>query len=153
MKRRERQRRRRRNGKLNLYSAQGCMWVQLFVLPPDGEGWGCRGWVLCTLIPVPGMCQELIKAWCQRMYTKILKSSNDISPSTHPDFPFGSSYEKFLDCTSHLECDPPLCWQQTLEIKKHRLWSQSLVQTWLCNLPVMALEQVTSLFLSSLPHQ
>ena len=59
------------------------MWVQLFVLPPDGEGWAPvgRGWTLCiqdsSARHVPGVDKRL----CQQMYTKILKNSTDVSPS------------------------------------------------------------------------
>ena len=142
-------------GKLNLYSAKCCMWVQLFVLSPDGEGWAPvgRGWALCTQDSSARHVPAVDKRLCQQMYTKILKNSTDVSPSILPDFPFCSSHGKFLDCTCHLEHDSPLCWQHTLEIKNQGLWSQSSVQVWLCSLPAMGLKQVTSLVLSSFPHQ
>lgn len=130
----------RSNGKLNVEPAQGCTCVQLFAFSPDGEGWGPVGGacVLCTLDPVPGICQEPRHALCQQMYTKILKSSIDRSPRTLSGSPFSSSYGTFLDRTSHLEHDRSLCWQPTLERRRHEFWSQTWVQAWPCKLPAMA---------------
>lgn len=137
----------RSNGKLNLYSVQGCMCVQLFVLSPDGEGWGpVAGAESCALcIPAPGMCQESINAVSTDVYQDI-KEQPWRKPQYTPRFPLLFVLWKLSGL--HLPSGTwlPLCWQHTLEIKEHEFWSQSLVQTWLCNLAALALGQVPSLF-------
>lgn len=135
-------------------SAQPCVRAQCFASYPGGRRWGpWAGLHPCTSgspgQDMPGVC----KCFVSVDVVPDIKEECWGNPSTLPESSSCSSYGKFLDCISPSGTHSPRGWPHTLATKAHESRSQSLAQDELCNLPVMTLGQVISLFLNSFPHQ